>query len=106
MDRILKASYGDQGQRDANAKGRVPRAQAAQVEAAFREKRAANPRAELPPPPSGNGPLFWDAKHQGTPYGLFNAKPQAPPPRREVKVEIRPGIFHVVEQPAAAAGAG
>ncbi|GIL85815.1 hypothetical protein Vretimale_19546 [Volvox reticuliferus] len=100
MDRILKASYGDQAQREANANGgRLSRAQAAQIEAAFKERRASNPRAEYPTPPVGNGPLFWDPKYQGAPQGLHPANREAL--RRDVRVEIRPGVFHVMDEGAA-----
>ncbi|KAG2487374.1 hypothetical protein HYH03_013944 [Edaphochlamys debaryana] len=96
MDRILKASYGDPQQRQANLEAKQPHANAAQVEQAWRERRAANPRAELPTPPAGNGPFLWDPKNQGSAYGLYNAQRE---PRRGVKVEIRPGVFHEVDEP-------
>ncbi|KAG2444303.1 hypothetical protein HXX76_001060 [Chlamydomonas incerta] len=101
MDRILKASYGDRDQRELNAVARAPSARALEVQAGYRERRAANPRQEVPPPPGGGGPLFWDPKAQGTPYGLHNAYRS---PAKGARVEIRPGVFHVVDSPGAAAG--
>jgi hypothetical protein len=46
MEGILKASYGDRDQRSANQKGKDADA-ARRVELAWRERRAAQPRAEV-----------------------------------------------------------
>lgn len=54
MEQILKASYGDKGQREANAKAAAAgvstqaQLQAARVAADYRERRLANPRSEVP----------------------------------------------------------
>lgn len=49
MDKILKASYGDRQQREANA-GQLNRLAAVKVEQEYKERRAGQPRHEASAP--------------------------------------------------------
>lgn len=96
MERILKASYGDKDQHEHNL--RAPNwNQAAKIQADVKARKAAMGPRELPTPQPGNphGAVFWNPKLHGTPYGGHRNAPA--PARKPVKVEIRPGVYHIVD---------
>ncbi|KAK9816488.1 hypothetical protein WJX72_000919 [[Myrmecia] bisecta] len=76
MEHILKASYGEARQRQANLKAPDKR-DAARILREFKERKKALPEQEVPPPAKARDyrPPFWDSKLYGKPFGDFNSPP-------------------------------
>ncbi|GAX81084.1 hypothetical protein CEUSTIGMA_g8518.t1 [Chlamydomonas eustigma] len=99
METILKASYGDARQREANQKPKEKDV-AGKILKDFYLQKAANPRKEVPTPPRQSGPPLWNPKIQGDVHIGHGHRPEP----KYANVEIRPGAFHMVELPSESLG--
>jgi hypothetical protein len=100
MERILKASYGEEKQRAANKLGPDKRKSIEIYEHHKAKAKSAAAQLSGTPPATPSCPgksPFWVTKHQGKAYGAFNPLPQKAPVAQG-RVEVKPGVLIGVKQ--------